>query len=251
MNTRRLPGPIAKYLIAAALALSALGSLCMALHVPPAAAQVTVFDPANYTQNLLSAARALTQINNQIQALQNQATMLMNQAKNLRRIDFPELRALTTTMQQIDQLMGSAQGVSYRVGSVENEFQHLFPQSLAQALTTHAGVVNAKARLDASMAAFSQTMQVQAQVVSNVTGDTAALAAIVQKSQGAEGSLQAQQATNQLLVLAAKQKFQIQTMMAAQYRAETLEVARRAQAESDARVAARTFLGSGTAYHPQ
>ena len=49
----------------------------------PASAQLVVFDPNNYAQNVLTAARALQQINNQIVSLQNQAQMLINQAKNL------------------------------------------------------------------------------------------------------------------------------------------------------------------------
>ena len=42
---------------------------------PQSAAQLTVFDPVNYQENLLSAARALEQINNQVRQLQNQAQM--------------------------------------------------------------------------------------------------------------------------------------------------------------------------------
>jgi hypothetical protein len=49
----------------------------------PAFAQWIVFDPNNYAQNVLTAARELQQINNQITSLQNQAQMLINQAKNL------------------------------------------------------------------------------------------------------------------------------------------------------------------------
>jgi P-type conjugative transfer protein TrbJ len=250
MTQRSLPHPLSRYLIASALALGAAGSLGMALQATPASAQFTVFDPTNYSQNLLTAARSLQQINNQIQSLQNQATMLINQAKNLTRIDFPELQALTQTIQQIDRLMGQAQGISFRIENVDTEFHSLYPQNFNQALTTNSGVINARARMDASMAAFNQTMQVQAQVVGSVEADSSALASIVAKSQGAEGALQAQQATNQLLALAAKQQFQIQNMMAAQYRAEALEAARRVQAESDARSATARFLGNGTAYHP-
>jgi len=40
------------------------------------ATAIPVFDASNYAENMLTAARALTQINNQIQALQNQAVML-------------------------------------------------------------------------------------------------------------------------------------------------------------------------------
>ncbi|KMY86394.1 Conjugative transfer protein TrbJ [Candidatus Paraburkholderia calva] len=39
---------------------------------------IIVFDPSNYAQNVLQAARALQQINQQIMLLQNQAQMLMN-----------------------------------------------------------------------------------------------------------------------------------------------------------------------------
>ncbi|HEX4693641.1 P-type conjugative transfer protein TrbJ [Sphingomonas sp.] len=251
MSQRKLPHTLSKFLTASALALGCAGSLGMALYTAPAAAQFTVFDPTNYSQNLLTAARTLSQINNQIQSLQNEATMIMNQAKNLSRIDFPEMQQLTQTLQQIDQLMGQARGVSFRVGNVDSEFQRMFPQSFSDALGSNANVVAARARLDASLAAFNQTMQVQAQVVGSVNADASALSSIVQKSQGAEGALQVGQATNQLLALAAKQQFQIQNMMAAQYRAEALEAARRAQAESDARAAAKKFLGSGTAYHPR
>jgi P-type conjugative transfer protein TrbJ len=42
-----------------------------------------VFDPSNYAENIVQAARALEQINNQIASLQNEAQMLINQARNL------------------------------------------------------------------------------------------------------------------------------------------------------------------------
>lgn len=240
-----------KYLVASALGLGTAGSLAMALTCTPARAQFTVFDPSNYSQNLLTAARTLQQINNQIQSLQNEAKMLINQAKNLTRIDFHELQALTQTLQQVDRLMGQAQGIQFRVSGLDQQFRQLFPQSFSAALRTNEQVVAARARLDTAMAAYQQTMTVQAQVTENVTADAQALSGIVAKSQGAEGALQAQQATNQLLALAAKQQFQIQNMMAAQYRAEAIEQARRAQAEIDARAATRRFLGSGSAYTPR
>lgn len=244
--------PIRKYLVTTALGAGAIGSLVCALIVPsaPAHAQFTVFDPSNYSQNLLTAARTLQQVNNQIRSLQNQAQSLINQAKNLATIGFPEIQAITSTLQQIDQLMGQAQGIQFRVDGLDQQFRQLFPQSFNQALTMNGQVVAARSRLDAEMAAYKQTMGVQAQVVENVQADAQTLTGIVSRSQGAEGALQAQQATNQLLALTAKQQFQIQNLMAAQYRAQTVEQARRAQAEIDARAATTKFLGSGSAYSP-
>ena len=241
-----------KNLIASVLALGTMGSLVMAIAVPgsPAHAQLTVFDPTNYSQNLLSAARALTQINNQIQSLQNEAQMITNQAKSLSRIDFPEVQQLTDKLQQIDRLMGQAQGIDFRTAGLDQQFRSLFPGQFNSALGSNQQVQLAKSRLDAAMAAFRQTMSVQSQVVENVAADQPVLAALAARSQGAEGALQAQQATNQLLALVAKQQFQIQNLMAAQYRAEATEAARRAQSELDARGNTQKVLGTGNAYTP-
>jgi len=238
-------------LAAALLSAGLTGATLFAIGVPATPAQaITVFDPSNYSQNILTAARSLQQIDNQIRMLQNQAQSLINQARNLATIDFPELQAITRTLQQIDQLMGEAQGVQFRVAGLDQQLRSLYPANFGQALAGDQGVAAARSRLDASVAAFRRTMTVQAQVAENVQADGTTLSAIVARSQGAQGALQAGQATNQLLALATKQQFQIQTLMAAQYRAEALEQARRAQAETDAQSAAARFLGSGSAYTP-
>jgi P-type conjugative transfer protein TrbJ len=247
--TKRLP---LKDLIATTIALGASGALVIgvATSVTPAHAQFTVFDPSNYSQNILTAARTLQQVNNQIKALQNQAQSLINQAKNLTTIDFPELQAITQTIRQIDQLMGHAQGIQFRVANLEQQFRSMFPTSFDRALSNDQHARDAHARLDTSMAAYRQTMTVQAQVVENIAGDEATLGGIVQRSQGSQGSLQVAQATNQLLALVAKQQFQLQTLMAAQFRAEAIERSSRTQAQTDAQSAAAKFLGSGNAYTP-
>lgn len=246
-----MPIPIRNPLMAAALGLGALGSLGFSLFAPTTPAQAfTVFDPSNYSQNLLTAARTLTQINNQIQSLQNEAQMLIGQAKNLSRIDFPQLQQLTRTLQAIDRLMGQAEGIDFRIDGLDQQFSRLFPDDFNQALATNQRVIDATTRLDAAKAGYRQTMGVQSQVVANVQADATILGAIIARSQGAEGALQVNQATNQLLALSAKQQFQIQELMAAQYRAEAMEAARRAQAEAEGRAATKTFLGSGTAYGP-
>jgi P-type conjugative transfer protein TrbJ len=147
--------------------------------------------------------------------------------------------------------MGQAQGIRLQVSGLDQQFHQLFPQSFGQALRMNDQVVAARSRLDTAMTAYQHTMTVQAQVAENVAADAQTLSSLVAKSQGAEGALQAQQATNQLLALSAKQQFQIQNMMAAQYRAETIERARQAQAQIDAQAATKKFLGSGTAYTPQ
>jgi type IV secretion system protein TrbJ len=247
--------PTREHLIAAVLGLGACGSLGMGvltMTATPAHAQLggVVFDPSNYAQNILTAARTLQSVNQQIQQLQNEAQMLVSMGKNLSRIDFPQLDALKQKLAEIDRLMGRAQAIDFRVDQLDDKFQSLFPKDFSSALRTDARVRDARARLDASMGAFRQTMMVQAQVVENIQTDAQALSDIVARSQGAEGSLQAQQATNQLLALTAKQQFQLQHMMAAQFRSEAVEQARRATQAAEARAATKKFLGSGWAYTP-
>src|SRR3546814_9909432 len=175
-----------KYLIASALGLGAAGTLVMGVMVPsqPVHAQWTVFDPSNYSQNILTAARTLQQVNNQIRMLQNQAQNLTNQARNLATINFPELHSLEQTIQKIDILMGQAQGIQFRVANLDQQFRSMFPASFDQELTNDQHVIDARTRLDTSMAAYKQTMAVQAQVVENIAGDQGALHNIVQRSQG-------------------------------------------------------------------
>lgn len=234
--------------LACACAVSIGGTF--ALPAAPAAA-IPVFDATNYTQNILQAARALEQINNQIQSLQNEASMLQNMARNLERIDFPQLQRISSSLKQIDQLMGEAQGIGFKVDQLEQRFRTMFPGSVDRALKTDARAAEAKARLDSALEGFRHSMSVQAEVVSQIRDDAQLLSELSKRSEGAVGSLQAQQATNQLLALSTKQQLQLQTMMAAEFREASTERARRAQAEAEARAATRRFLGSGKAYGPR
>jgi len=209
-----------------------------------------VFDASNYAENVLQAARALSQVNNQIQSLQNETVMLQNMAKNLQRLDYSSLTQMTGGLQQVDALMQQAQGISYKVHSTNSNFQSLYPQQYASAVTSDQLVVDARARWRESMNAYQHTMSVQSQVVQNVQADRGLLTALVDQSQNAEGSLQAQQATNQLLALSTKQQLQIQSMMAAQFRAEATEQARAAESQEQGRSAVKRFLGNRHMYTP-
>jgi P-type conjugative transfer protein TrbJ len=234
--------------LAAALLTATL--IPMAIDSVPPAYAVPVFDSANYSQNLLTAARTLQQINQQIQSLQNEAQVLANQQKHLSKIDFPQLSALQQRLQEIDRLMGQAQGIDFRVDRLDEQFRQAFPTSFDHLARRDTRIAAAKERLENEMAAYRQTMSIQSGIVENVRGDTEALRAILDRSQSAEGGLQAAQATNQLLALAAKQQFQIQQLMAAQFRAEALERAARAQIAREARESTRRFLGDGKAWTP-
>src|SRR5689334_25363661 len=85
------------------LASASIIALTLATGMQTASAQLIVFDPNNYAQNVLTAARALQQINNQIVSLQNQAQMLINQAKNLATLPFSSLLQLEQSIQRSEE----------------------------------------------------------------------------------------------------------------------------------------------------
>lgn len=239
-----------KNLIATALGLGALGSLTMGF-ATSAQAQITVFDPSNYSQTVLTAARTLQQVNNQIQSLQNEAQMLLRLDRNLKGIAFPQLQALLDKLDGIDRLMKQAQSVDFEVDQLEARLRALYPRSFDPASTRDQRLQAAQARYDASADALRRTMTVQSGIVQQAREDAEALAEIAARSQGAEGALAVGQATNQLLALTAKQGMALQQMMAAQFRADALEKQRQLTDSEASRAATRKFLGTGTAYTPQ
>src|ERR1700733_3691265 len=112
----------------AALAASA-AVLALATASLPAHAQWIVFDPTNYTQNVLTAARELQQINNEIQSLENQATSLINQARNLASLPYSSLAQLEASIQRTQQLLTQAQRIAYDVTTIDQAFTQVYPQN--------------------------------------------------------------------------------------------------------------------------
>ncbi len=110
---------------------------------------------------------------------------------------------------------------------------------------------DAHTRWQDAMSGFQQTMTLQSQIVQTMQSDSAKLTQLINASQGAAGSLQAQQAANQLMALSIKQQLQIQSLAAAQGRAEAIEKAWHAADEEAARTAFTQFIGTGNAYTPR
>lgn len=210
-------------------------------------AQWIVFDPNNYVQNVLTAARELQQINNQITSLQNQAQMLINQAKNLASLPYSSLQQLQSSIQRTQQLLGQAQRIAYDVQQIDRAFATSYgPATSSQ--SDSALIAGAQSRWQNSVAAFQDALRVQAGVVGNLDTNRIQTSALVSSSQGASGALQATQAGNQILALQAAQLADLTATLAAQGRAQSLESARRAAAQDQAREQLRRFLTSGQGY---
>jgi P-type conjugative transfer protein TrbJ len=218
------------------------------LSIAPVSAQI-VFDPNNYAQNVLQAARALEQISHQVTSLQNQAQSLINQARNLASLPQSSLNQILGSIQRTQQLLGQAQRIVYDVGQID----HAFSTTYGAASTTasdQALVDGARERWRNSVAGFQDAMKVQAGVVANLDTNRVEMSSLVTASQSATGALQATQAGNQLIALQGQQIGDLTAAVAAQGRAQNLEAAQRAAAQEQAREQLRRFLTPGAGYRP-
>ena len=215
----------------------------------PAAAQMTVFDPSNYSQNLLTAARTLQQVNNQILSLQNEAQMLINQARHLTSLPYSSLQQLQQSIGRTRQLLGQAQNIAYDVQQIDRAFSTTYAPASANQ-SAQSLIANARTRWENSVAGLQDALRIQATVVGNLDTNRSELSALVDASQGAAGALEAAQAGNQLVALQAQQLADLTATVAAQGRAQNLEAAARVAAQDQAREQLRRFLAPNTGYQP-
>ena len=235
---------IKRRLLAAASAVM----LSLAITSPPASAQWIVFDPSNFSQNVLTAARELQQVTNQIQMLSNQATMLVNQARNLANLPMSTLSQLQSATAQTQSLLSQAQNIAFNVQGIEQAYSTSYGAA-AGAGSTATMVANAQTRWQNSVAAFEDSLKVQAGVVGNIPTNSSAMTSLVTASQSATGALQAAQAGNQLLALQSQQLSDVVAVLSAKSRADALEQARAASAEAQGQQNYQTFRTT-TGYVP-
>ena len=167
----------------------------------PARAQWAVFDAANFSQNVLTAARELQQIENEVTSLQNEAQMLINQARNLTSLPYSSLQQLMSTIQRTQQLLSQAQGIAYNVANIQSQFQSLYPIGYTGSTSSAQLITQAQTRWQNTLSGFQDALKTQATVVGNINTAQTQVNALVSSSQGATGALQATQAGNQLLAL--------------------------------------------------
>jgi len=224
--------------------------LAMAV-VEPSRAQMLVFDPSNYSQNLLTAARSLQQIQNQIKSLQNEAQMLINQAKQLEQLPTTVLNDVERDYSQIQNLLKQANGITYNVQSLNQAYSQRYPVSISSATSDLQMIASAEQRWQDSLSAFQHSLTLGAGAVQNLPNTQAQTATLLSVSQSSVGILQATQAGNQLVAVQTRQLADLTALLAAQGRSQTLEQARKAEAEGQAQEQLRRFLSPGQGYQPQ
>ncbi len=230
--------------VATAMAVMMLASTAL---TRPALA-LTVFDPLNYEQNVLSAVRVLEQINNQVRQLQNQAQALLRLDQNLQRLGSTISPDLQRSLSDIQLRLRDGEGLALKLRDTEVGYAQLFPKEVSAALSSDDRLRNAKARWDEEYASLQRSALLQSQIADGIGTDARLLDDALARSRNAAGALDVTQAGNELTALSVKQSLQLQGLLAAQHRSETLGRAHDLAIEGEARQRFKTFLGNGQAY---
>ena len=224
--------------------------LTLATASVPARAQWIVYDPTNFSQNVLTAARELQQVNQNIQSLENQATMLINQAKNLASLPYSSLAQLEASIQRTEQLLMQAQNIAYSVTTIDQAFTQVYPQSYSGSTSNTQMLADAQTRWQNARAGYQDSMNVQAGVVQNLQNAQTQISALISSSQSASGALQAAQSGNQIMGLAVQQLADLTGVIAAMARAQSLDNAGRLESEAQGQQQMQNFLNYGAGYQP-
>lgn len=207
---------------------------------------ITVFDPWNYAENVLTAARNLEQVNNQITSLANEAQMLINQAKNLASLPTSLASEIEGNFSEMKALLGEAERLAYSVNEIEAQFRNDY-RDFGSDLSDKQLFEGAKQRWQESLSAFEHSLKTGAVAVENIDATDNQTGRLVDASQSAVGILEATQAGNQLIAVQSRQLSDLTAMLAAQGRATALEQARQAAAEEQARERFTRFM-AGSSY---
>jgi P-type conjugative transfer protein TrbJ len=207
-----------------ASAASVVFAIVLAANPAPA---MTVYDPTNYAQNLLQAARALEQIHNQIQQIEQQARMLTKNPLQLS----PEL---SESIGAARELFDAAKGIAFEMDKVSEDLRTLYPETwddfdLDQVST------RTDQWLKQDRIALERSLRAEAQAAQSIGGVQARIDKALKSSADADGQTGATQASNQLLGINASQLAQIQALLASQSRVLTTERLERVAREERAR----------------
>ena len=225
-------------------------ALVLIVAIPPAKAQWIVFDPTNYAQNALTAARELQQVDNGILGLQNQAAMLVNQARNLASLPYSSLGVLAQSSSETELLLSEAQQIGYSTGAIDQAFTETYPQTYASSVSSPQMIADAQTRWQNARAGFQDAMRVQAGAVQNLGGASTQTDALLASSQAAAGALQAAQSGNQLIAVQATELADLTAVMASLARAQSLDGAKRLESQAQAQQQLQSFLNYGAGYQP-
>jgi type IV secretion system protein TrbJ len=190
---------------------------------PQTAAQWVVYDPANFSQNVLSAVRAATSNANEARMIAQNVKSLANQARNLTSLPFDIINEFNGDLQSLFSIMGSIDGMMQNLATLEGRFEELYPDFLEQydPVSRASMADDVRAWIKTTRQMILGASKTGAQVLENMPKTQEELNRLMADSQGAAGILQAAQAGNQIAGTISGNLISLNSQLAAYTQAHT------------------------------
>lgn len=205
----------------------------LALGGAPAHAQLAVYDPTNYVQNALQAAR-------QLQALANEAQMLVNQARELAASPYSHRLESSQSLQDIAELSRSVRGIRGDIGKLEQQFADLYPAAV-RGLDPSTALTQSFGRTAVARATAEDLARAAAELERLSSGRNGRLEGALSASEAAGGQTAAIQSSTQVLAVLAEDLGSMRAILLAQSRLMAEDAARRAAERAAGAEARRQF----------
>lgn len=198
-------------LLSSALIAATFFAAIAAPPLAPSASAEIVYDPTNHVENVLQAARALEQINNQLASLANEARMLSQLNLQLS----PEL---SQSIGAARQLLEQARGIRQNLATITADMQALYPNDM-RGLDLESLLRQSDRWLDQSRDSVETLMQASAASTGQLGEAQSTMSRALTASAGAQGQTAAIQASTQALGVLSAQIAQLQQLQTAEARA--------------------------------
>jgi type IV secretion system protein TrbJ len=186
-----------------------------------AQAQWVVFDPTNFSQNILTAIRTLQSNVNEITQITNQISQINQGIQNLQQLPAGLAASVLgdnlTQLAQLSSSISSITGLASNIATLTTQFQAQYPNNriAGSNLTAAQMLAQVNQYLDTARSNTQGAYALQARVLSTLPNDAMSLQNIVSQSQSSNGNLDAVQASNQLLGQVGMQLIKMNQMQAA------------------------------------
>lgn len=177
---------------------------------------ITVYDPANHAQNILSAVRAAISNVNEAKMLAHQVQSLANDLKNLTKLDYSMVDEFSGDLHQLFGVLGQIDGLMSELDEVDARYSDLYPdyQEWHKGISGEDYQEQTRAWIDENRDMMRGALKTGAQILSSLPSSQEQIDKLVVDSQDAIGILQAAQASNQLTAEVGGQLIKLNSMLA-------------------------------------
>ncbi|MCI0429694.1 MAG: hypothetical protein L0210_04000 [Rhodospirillales bacterium] len=222
-----------------------LGLAGAVIGVHTAAASMIVYDPNNYSQNLLQAIRALDQLRTMTRQLETELRMIQSLGTTKR-------DDIQSVMRKMESLLYHTDGLGFDLEHIEDDFEVLYPEEY-NSEDYRRIAAQAERWMAQNRAAVRESMSTTSLAAENLARHDQRLQELLAASDSAVGTTAAIQAGNQILASLGAQIADMSALIIAQNRAVDSKAA-----EDEARKVQQKALegvfwdaGSGTIEAPQ